>query len=204
MNLTSQQLRTVFPQCRDPSLWSTILPKVADEFEINTKDRFAAWLAQAGHESTQFNTLRESLSYSMLGLMKTWPTRFPTEQSTQPFVRQPEKLANYVYGGRFGNGDFASGDGFRFRGGGIFQLTFRDNYRATGAAIGVPLEAQPVKITEPLVAARTAGHFWKSHGCNELADQRNLEAITVQVNGPAKLGEQERALNLAKWLTVLQ
>lgn len=204
MILTAQQLRTVFPSCRDPNLWSSILPKVAAEFEINTKDRFAAWLAQAGHESAQFNTLRENLSYSMLGLIATWPTRFPDEDSAKPFARQPEKLANFVYGGRFGNGDFASGDGFRFRGGGIFQLTFRDNYRSTGIAIGVPLEAQPVKITEPLVAARTAGHFWKSHGCNELADQRNLEAITVQVNGPAKLGEEARALNLAKWLTVLQ
>lgn len=204
MNITPQQLRTVFPKCRDPNLWALTLSKVADEFEINTKDRFAAWLAQAGHESAEFNTLRENLSYSMLGITKTWPKRFPTEDSAKPFERQPERLANYVYAGRFGNGDFASGDGWRFRGGGIFQLTFRGNYRDTGKAIGVPLEAQPVKITEPLVAARTAGYFWKAHGCNELSDARDLDKITETINGPAKLGAEARALNLAKLLTVLQ
>lgn len=204
MNLTPQQLRTVFPNCRDPNLWASILPKVADEFAINTKDRFAAWLAQVGHESAQFNATRENLSYSVLALVKTWPTRFPTQESAKPFERQPERLANYVYGGRLGNGDYASGDGWRFRGGGLIQATGRSNYRAVGDAIGVPLEDQPTKIEVPLISARTAGHFWKAHGCNELADARDLEAITVQINGPAKLGEQDRALNLAKLLTVLQ
>lgn len=204
MKLTPQQLRTVFPLCRDPSLWSTILPKVADEFEINTKDRFAAWLAQCGYESNQFNAIREDMSYSKLALMKTWPARFPTEQSAIPYERNPQALANFVYANRMGNGDAASQDGWNYRGGGILETTGRYNYRVTGAGIGEPLEAQPKKLEIPLVAARAAGWFWKEHNCNWLADERDLESITLVINGPMKLGEKDRELNLAKWLTVLQ
>lgn len=204
MILTAQQLRTVFPQCRDPNLWASILPKVADEFEINTKDRFAAWLAEVGYESAQFNALREDLSYSKLALMKTWPKRFPTEESAIPYERKPDVLANFVYANRMGNGDQKSGDGWKYRGGGLIETTGRGNYRDTGAGIGEPLEAQPNKIIIPVIAARAAGWFWKVHNCNYFADKRDLEAITLTINGPMKLGEQERALNLAKWLTVLQ
>lgn len=204
MILTPQQLRTVFPQCRDPNLWASILPKVADEFEINTKDRFAAWLAQCGYESAQFNATREDLSYSKLALMKTWPHRFPTEESALPFERNPERLANWVYANRLGNGNFESGDGWKFRGGGIIETTGRVNYRATGAGIGEPLETAPTKIVIPIVAARAAGWFWKFHNCNHFADERDMNAITLTINGPMKLGEKDRELNLMKWLTVLQ
>lgn len=203
MNLTSQQLRTVFPLCRDPTLWASILPKVADEFEINTKDRFAAWLAQCGHESSQFNATRENLSYSKIALMKTWPKRFPTEESAIPYERQPDRLANFVYANRLGNGDVASNDGWTYRGGGIIQITGRSNYRVHGAHVGEPLEQQPAKITIPAVAARVAGAFWHASGCNELADKRDFEEITQTING-GQNGAQERLLNLAKWLAVLQ
>lgn len=204
MNLTGQQLRTVFPLCRDPNLWASILPKVADEFGINTKDRFAAFLAQTGYESGQFNSLREDLSYSKLALMKTWPKRFPTEDSAIPYERKPDVLANFVYAGRMGNGDVASGDGWKYRGGGLIETTGRANYRDTGVGIGESLEAQPVKITIPQIAARAAGWFWKVRNCNHFADERDFEAITLTINGPMKLGEEGRELNLAKWLTVLQ
>lgn len=202
MNLTAVQIRAVLPVCRDSNLWASILPKVADEFEINDTDRFAAFLAQISEESGQLNQLREGMSYSMLGLMKTWPTHFPTEDSAKPFVRDPTKLANFIYANREGNGNFASGDGFRYRGGGLIQITFRDNYREMGELIGVPLEAQPAKIEDKLIAARAAGAFWKKNGCNELADARDFEGITKRINGGLN-GLDARKLYMVKWLAVL-
>lgn len=203
ITLTPQQLRLVFPACRDPNLWASILPKAAEEFEINTKDRFAAFLAQVGYESTQFNALREDLSYSIQGIMKTWPARFHTEEQAAPYARNPIALANHVYANRMGNGDEKSGDGWKYRGGGLIELTGRANYAQMGKQIGEDLENQPGKIVIPLIAARAAACFWKVHNCNYLADERDLQAITLTINGPMKLGEPDRELNLAKWLTVL-
>lgn len=190
---TATQIMQVFPNCRDPGLWSSILPRVAAEFEINTRSRLAAFLAQCGHESNQFNTLRENLSYSMLGMMKTWPSRFPTEASTAPFVRQPERLGNYVYADRLGNGDYASGDGWKFRGGGLIQLTGRRNYREAGAALELPLEQQPTKIEDRRIAARVAGWFWYSRGLNQLADEGDFARVTQIVNGGQKGAVERRA-----------
>jgi putative chitinase len=150
------------------------------------------WLAQCGYESMSFNRQRESLSYSMLGLMKTWPSRFPTERSAVYYVQAPERLANLVYANRLGNGDAESQDGWKYRGGGIIQLTGRANYAEAGKALGVPLETQPVKIEIKSVSARVAGWFWKKRGCNELADASDFEGITGAINGPAMLGLEAR------------
>lgn len=190
--ITAAQLLTVFPQCHDPNLWAARIRQVADEFDLSTKSRLSIFVGQCGHESNQFNRLRENLSYSKLGLMRTWPKRFPTEESTNSFVRNPQRLANFVYANRLGNSGYDSGDGFRFRGGGLIQLTGRDNYRKASAALGLPLEAQPAKIEDPAIAARVAGWFWQSHGCNELADANDFEGITKAINGPAMLGLEER------------
>ena len=181
--ITAVQLNRVFEKCRDPGLWSQVLSKTAVEFEINTPDRLSMWLAQCGHESMEFNAIRENLSYSVLGLMKVWPKRFPAEESARPFARQPERLENFVYANRLGNGDFASGDGWKYRGGGVLQLTGRENFRLVGKAIGEPLEEQPRKIEITNVSARVGGYFWKSHGCNELADKGDFKAVTQVING---------------------
>ena len=197
--ITSATLKFIFPVCRDPGVWAKHINATLAEFEINTRSREAIFIAQCGHESASFNRLRENMSYSKLALMKTWPRRFPTEESTNTFVRNPQRLANYVYANRLGNSGFDSGDGFRFRGGGLIQLTGRDNYRLAGAALKLPLEDQPVKIEDPLIAARVAGWYWQTHGCNELADKDDFEGITKAINGPAMLGLEERR-ELAKKL----
>lgn len=199
--ITSTQIKAVLPQCLDPSIWADALNVAASQFDFDTPVRMAAFLAQVGHESVQLNRRRENLSYSMRGLMNTWPRRFPTEESTTGYVRNPERLANYVYGGRLGNTE--PGDGWKYRGGGLIQLTGRGNYRDAGAALGVPLEDAPQKIELPIVAARSAGWFWQSHGCNELADAGEFEKITETINGPAKLGQKEREALWAKAKAVL-
>lgn len=201
--ITPLQLKKALPACKDISLWAVALSAAAQEFSIDTKSRFTMWLGNAAHESTQLNVLRENLSYSARGLMATWPKRFPTEAVALQFARQPQKLANYVYANRLGNGPFESNEGWKYRGGGLFQLTGKDNYVRAGKAVGVPLVNSPGKIEVPIVAARTAGWFWQSHGCNELADAGDFERIVETINGPAKLGLNDRLAFYKKVLEVL-
>lgn len=204
--ISASQILAVFPKCRDANLTAQILGKVAPEFEINTKHRFAMWFAQCGHESGGFNNVRENLSYSVPGLMKTWPRRFPTEEAAQPFARQPERLANYVYAERLGNGDFKSGDGWRFRGGGWIQLTGRSNYRAAGKLLALPLEEQPQRIEDKTTAAKSAALFWKHEGLNQACDGEiawpRFQAICRKING-GDTGIKERYELWQKAVTVL-
>jgi len=121
--------------------------------------------------------------------MQVWPRRFPTLKKARTYERNPEKLANYVYASRLGNGDEASGDGWRYRGRGLIQTTGRSNYRATGAALTLQLESEPTLLEEPDHASLSAAWFWKSHGLNELADaggagdEEDFETISIRING---------------------
>lgn len=196
--MTPEQLKKILPLCRDPRTWQIALDAACKEFDITGKPRLSMFLAQIGHESAQLNSLRENLSYGVRGLMATWPRRFPTEASAMPFARQPERLANFVYADRLGNGNYQSGDGFKYRGGGVIQTTGKANYEQTGKALGIDLVAAPQKIEEHAVAARAGAWFWKVHGCNELADVGDIDKVTETINGPAKLG---LAARMALWLT---
>lgn len=201
--ITPQQLKQILPQCLDPTVWAKALNDICPQYGIDTPARFGMFLAQVGHESQHLNKRRENLSYSLRALMNTWPSRFPTEATATPYVRQPERLANYVYANRLGNGDAASGDGWRYRGGGLIQLTGRANYREAGGAIGVSLEDAPQKIELPDVAARSSAWWWQAHGCNELADAGDIGKVTETINGPAKLGLDARTMMWLKAKMVL-
>lgn len=190
MQLTREQLKAVMPLC-DTAKWLTPLNNAMDRFEISTPDRVAAFLAQLAHESAETTRLTEGLSYSRAErLCAVWPKRFPTTKSAQPYVKNPEKLANFVYANRGGNGDAASGDGYRYRGRGLFQLTFRDNYRLAGDALNLPLVGDPDLVATPPVAALTAAHYWQRLGLNALADHqpgdddvKDFEQISIRING---------------------
>ena len=190
MPITSDQLKRVVPKCRDIPGWTMALNQAMARFEIDTPQRVAAFLAQLAHESGEFERLVESLNYSAERLTKVWPKRFPTVAQAQPFARNEQKLGNRVYANRLGNGDEASGDGFRYRGRGLIQLTGRANYRATGRAIDVDLEGRPDLLLEPATSALAAAQFWNSRGLNALADSNagddddeDFQAITVRING---------------------
>ena len=173
--ISQVQLTAFLPALARPDAWTAALNTAMDRFEINTPQRAAAFLAQVAHESGEFKRLIENLSYSVAGLMKTWPTRFPTIAAAQPFERNQELIANRVYAGRLGNGDSASGDGWRFKGRGLIQLTGRGNYRSCGTAITLPLETQPELLEAPDAAALSAAQFWNSRGLNHLADDTNTD-----------------------------
>ena len=170
MRLDEGRLRAILPRLPDPERWCAALNPAAERFEIDSRERWAAWLAQLAHESAGFTRLEESLGYTARRICAVWPRRFPTIASAEPFAGTPEKLANRVYGSRLGNGPEASGDGWRYRGRGLIQLTGRANYRRAGRALSLALEAFPDQVREPDVAALTAAWFWASRGCNELAD----------------------------------
>jgi len=197
--LTEALLRTALPACAAPATWALALAPAMQACEINTLDRICAFLAQTGHESGSFNHLTENLNYSTAKrICAVWPKRFPTEADAAPCVRNPQRLANVVYANRLGNGTASSGDGHRYRGRGIIQLTGRSNYDAAGKALGLPLVTNPDLLLQAPDAARCAAWFWQSRGLNALADDRtsdddleDFKEITRRING-GTVGLQER------------
>ncbi len=187
--VTARVLGHVMPNCPNPSDWLAPLNAAMHKFEIGDARRAAAFLAQIAVESAELAHLVEKLNYSAPRLMQVWPKRFHTLESAQPYARHPEKLANFVYASRLGNGDRTSGDGWHFRGRGLIQITGRSNYRSTGRALRLDLERQPELLEAAGPAALSAAWFWKSHGLNQLADEGRsegdsaFEIITIRING---------------------
>lgn len=182
MSITEMQLLQILPKARQVAgIFLSALDRAMLRWKIDSRVRTAAFLAQVGHESGQLRQLVENLNYSADALVRTWPSRF-TAETAQAYARQPEKIANRVYGGRMGNGPEASGDGWRYRGRGLIQLTGRANYRAAGQALGLPLEEQPELLEQPEQAAQSAAWWWAQHGLNELADAGRFKDIGSVIN----------------------
>lgn len=191
--ITPGQLHSVFPFCQNPGNWCRTVGQVVDEFDLRPPKRLAMWLAQCGFESASFNILRERTSYRTVAQLRAvFPREFPTDAAALPYVLNPPGLANFVYAGKDGNGDVASGDGFRFRGGGLIQLTGRANYRQVGEHLGLDLEVRPMQIEAPAIAARTAAFFWQQNDLNAAADAGDFDYTTKRVNGAAMQGADER------------
>lgn len=169
--------------------WYPHLVSTMAEFDISTPARQAAFIAQIGTESGGFKTLSESFNYSIAGLA-IFGNRLTASQREQlgrrnwegplPVERQ-RAIANLVYAGRYGNK--ASGDGYKFRGRGLKQITFLDNYRACGRALGIDLISNPDLLLQDEYAARSAGWFWKANNCNSFADSGDFVGLTKRING---------------------
>ena len=169
--------------------WFKPLTDTFIKYSISTTQRQASFIGQCQHESNNFRTLEENLHYSADGLMRTWPSRFPSADVAEQFANNPEKIANKVYSGRLGNTE--EGDGWAFHGRGIIQLTGRDLYTACGAALGVDFIGNPELLVQPKYAALSAGWFWGKRGLNSLADSNNIEEMTKRINGGV-LGLEDR------------
>lgn len=163
--------------------WLRPIRSACDRFEINTPLRVAAFIAQCAHESGGFTRLVENLNYSADALIRVWPKRFPTMEIALRYHRQPEKIANSVYASRMGNGPESSGEGWKYRGRGLKQLTGKSNYTACGHALGVDLVASPDLLLNPEFASLSAGWFWKTNNCSPLAEAREFELLTKRING---------------------
>lgn len=198
MTLTATQLKAIMPRVSS-ARWVGPLNSAMQLFQIDRPQRAAAFLAQIAIESVQLTTVVENLTYSTAErICDVWPTRFPSPETAAPYVRNPRKLGNFVYANRLGNGNEASGDGFKYRGRGPIQTTGRSNYRATGAALLMNLEVEPELLETPQPGALAAAWFWNQRGCNELADgvpaqdDADFRRITAIINGPAMLHLKER------------
>lgn len=162
--------------------WAPFLAAAADKYEINTPLRVAGWLAQCAHESNKFRTLIENLNYSQDGLLKTFPKYF-TPLEAAMYARKPEKIANRVYQARMGNASELSGDGWKYRGRGLIQLTGKAMYKAYSQVSLVDVIQNPDLVATPEHAAMTAAWFWKTNGLNTLADSQDIIGMTKRVNG---------------------
>jgi putative chitinase len=180
--------------------WFEPLQETFEKYQINTPKRQACFIGQCMHESGGFKFLKENLNYSAKALMATWPSRFPDADTAEKYARQPEMIANKVYSGRMGNTE--DGDGAKYIGRGLIQLTGKDNYMAFGEAIGEDLVANPQLVEEPRYAALSAGWFWNKRGLNALADAMDVTTLTVRING-GKIGIDDRIAKINKALDIL-
>ena len=167
--------------------------------ELGTPLRLSHFLAQIAHETNGFSAITENLNFSARRLMQVFPTRFKDEAEAMVYDKQPERIANRIYANRMGNGDEASGDGWRYRGRGFINLTGRANYKALGDAIGVDIEANPDQVSDPEVSLAIAATFWSSRRLNTPADADDIRAVTRAFNGGfGGLADRQRLLDLAK------
>jgi len=192
--VNSQQLQ----QMHIDPVWVDALNETFQRFDILTPIQQASFIGQAGHESGNFRMLEENLNYRAETLMKVWPKRFPTLEFAKQYEKNPKKIANSVYANRMGNRDEASGDGFRFKGRGLFQLTGHAGYFHAGKALGEDFVMQPELVATPMYAALTAGWFWNTHKLNQFADNRDWKMMTKKINGGfIGLADREKHINHA-------
>lgn len=172
----------------DASEWHQAIIQVLPGYEIVTINRVAGFFSQCGHESNNFTVLEENLNYSWQALRRVFGRYFATDEHAKQFHRQPEKIANYVYmdkhrtkRGALGNTE--QGDGWKFRGRGIIQITGRNNYAAFGRTVGMSAEEAAEYITTKQGALESACWFWKTNNINSIADRGDVDAMTRAVNG---------------------
>lgn len=183
----------------DPK-WLKPLEDTFAKYDINTPTRQACFIGQCAHESGNFKLLEENLHYSAASLMRVWPSRFPDLDVANQYANNPEKIANKVYGGRMGNTE--EGDGWKYHGRGLIQLTGKENYGNCGSGIGVDLLSDPNLLVTPEYAALSAGWFWRKRDLNSLADSGDIETMTKRING-GLIGLEDRKAKIAKALSVL-
>ncbi len=179
--------------------WYNSMCEILPVYEINTPERVAAWLAQCAHESGYFKFLKENLNYRAESLLKTFPKYFKTLEEAKQYEKQPEKIANRVYANRMGNGDENTGDGFRYLGRGLIQLTGKNNYTFFAASIDTPLEEIPEYLQTFEGAVQSACWFWEQNNLNKLADARDIVTMSKRING-GTIGMEDRLMKYEKCL----
>ena len=189
--LTRDQLAKILPGNPYIDHWYSALSQALPDYDINTKPRVAAFLAQCAHESGEFKFLKENLNYKAESLVKVWPKYFPTLDIAQQYAKKPEKIANRAYANRMGNGPEESGDGWRFCGRGLIQLTGRNNYQAFADSIETDINDIPEFLATFEGAVQSACWFWENTGLNQFADRGDILTMTKRING-GTLGLEDR------------
>ena len=183
--------------------WYEALCKILPDYDISTIPRVAAFLGQTMVESGGYKALVENLNYRPESLMKLWHSHFPTEEIANQYAHHPEQIANRAYAGRMGNGDEASGDGWKYCGRGLIQLTGKANYQAFADSIDTPVEEIPEFLGTFEGAIQSACWFWESNNLNALADSGDILSMTKKING-GTIGLEERQAHYHQALQILQ
>jgi len=182
---TPEAAKQLMPKVKNFDQWYELLSTILPDYDIDTPQRVAAFMAQCGHESGGFTLMQENLNYSAKGLRGTFGKYFPTDEIAKQYERQPQKIANRVYANRMGNGDERSNDGWTYRGRGIVQITGKNNYIKVSQNMfeDDSLVQNPDMLLDPEYAIHSAGWFWTAAKLNDLADIGDLKLMTKRING---------------------
>lgn len=199
--LTKDQLKQMV---KNPYIdhWYTALEQLLDDYEINTPQRVAAFIAQCAHESGNFVFIKENLNYKAASLRKIFGKYFPTDELAAQYANRPEMIANRVYANRMGNGDEASGDGYRYCGRGLIQLTGKDNYTFFAGSLDISVEEAAEYLQTFEGAAQSACWFWEQNNLNQWADKGDILTLTKRING-GTIGLEDRIKHYNHALHVL-
>lgn len=204
-DFTEDKLHHLIPKVKNISEWYEAVCDALPQYNINDVARVSAFIAQCAHESGGFTVLSENLNYSADGLRRIFPKYFPTLEMAQSYARQPAKIANRVYANRMGNGSEESGEGYKFRGRGLIQLTGKSNYQRCSQFMfeDDTLINQPDVLTQPYYALHSACWFWHANKLNELADQQDIKMLTKRING-GFIGLEDRIKHYNHAIEILQ
>ena len=204
MLVTHEQLCQFFEDTLEDWLLECVEPlnDALAFYEINNPQRIAMFLAQVGHESAGMSVMEENLNYSAQGLNKIFPKYFiRAGRDANAYAKKPEKIANVVYSNRMGNGDEASGDGYRYRGRGFIQLTGKSNYMAFAEDMEMQLEEVVEWLDTAEGAVWSAAWFWDSRELNKWADKGDIVTVTKKING-GTIGLEDRKSHYAEALHI--
>ena len=202
-DFTEEHLKELIGDHDKLTEWHDAISKICPEYEINTKERLAAFIAQCAHESGNFKWLKENLNYSAEALDRVFPKYFKNAgRDAEDYHRQPEKIANVVYASRMGNGDTDSGDGWKFCGRGLIQLTGRENYTWFAASLDMDVEDVPEYLETYEGAVQSACFYWEQNNLNKWADEGDILTLTKRING-GTIGLEDRKKHYAHALEVL-
>ena len=199
--LSQDQLAQIIPGNPYIEHWYKALSEALPDYDINSPQRVASFLAQCGHESGGFTAIKENLNYKAESLVRVWPRYFNTDNAND-YAHNQEKIANRAYANRMGNGDEASGDGYRFCGRGLIQLTGRSNYQAFADSIQEDINNLPDYLATFEGCVQSACWFWEANNLNQYADNYDLLTMTKKING-GTLGLDDRTARYKKALAIM-
>jgi len=199
MEITQQQLSQILKGNPYIEHWCEALNKILPDYDITTPQRVAAFIAQTAHESGGYTALHENLNYQAASLCRVWPHYF-NESNANDYAHQPEKIANRAYANRMGNGPEESGDGWRFCGRGLLQVTGRSNYQAFADSLQMNIDDVPAFLQTFEGAVQSACWFWENNNLNSFADSGDFVTMTKRING-GTLGLEDRQ---ARYLHAMQ
>jgi len=202
-DFTKEKLAQIIPGNPHLDHWYEALCEILPDYDIDTVPRVAAFLAQTAHESGGYRAIKENLNYKAESLVKVWPRYFPDMATAKAYEKQPERIANRAYANRMGNGPEESGDGWKFCGRGLIQLTGKDNYTRYAQSLEISLDEASEHLTTFEGCVQSAAWFWEANNLNQWADAGDMLTLTKRING-GTLGLEDRKKHYAHACHVLE